>query len=368
MKNCIFKKSRFIVVPVLIQFLTLIFINGFAQPTVGTTSFTTGVTTSLVTSGPCTGGKSASSSGFLFTINSAVNCAINNTFNVDSDGHINLISTPVGSGIWQEGRIASSTGSEFRLNNFVFSALTAPFIGKTLTVTGYRNGVLVPGASAVSPVISATGLMNSFTVDVSSTSSFGNIDEIRLVPSGSGAQGTISLKSITIATAVSTLPVNFQQITAYISQGEVKINFTTSEESNIKDYEIQTGTDALEFTTHHRLSARNGDANHYETTIPEPADNVWIRVKSNEFDGQSKYSKIVLVQSVNLKQINVYPNPASDVVYVNGFSAPEYIIRDLQGRVVSKGKINNGTIRMAHFVPGIYSLMIDDRSFKIIKR
>jgi hypothetical protein len=339
-----------------------------AQPVLGTTSFSTASNVSLVPSGSCAGGRSATSSGFTFFIFSLANCAINNAFNVDSDGHINLISTPLGTGIWQEGRVSSSDGSKFRLNNFVFSVLTAPFIGKTITVTGYRNGALVPGASFVTSPIASIGIINAVTVDVSGNIQFGNIDEFRLVPSGSNAQGTFSIQGITVSAAVSTLPVTFQEIIGYYSQNNVNIEFTTSEESNIREYEIQESADGLHFVTHHTVPAKNTGLNNYETIIAGRTGNIWIRVKSNEIDGTSKHSKVVFVTNASTKNISVYPNPAHATIFVNGAGHTAYMIRDLQGRILLKGKLNGNKISIQDLKPGIYSLSINDRSFKIIKQ
>ncbi len=363
-------KTASVVYSVLFIFIIGIITGANAQPSLGTTSFTTGSTVTMVASTPCTGGQSGTSGGYLFTVFSAANCALNNALGSGSDGHINLITTPVVTGIWQEGRIASNNGSEFQLDNFVFSVLTVPFVGKTLTITGYRNGSAVAGATAVSPVISATGLTNSVTVDVSANIFFDNIDEFRLTPSGIDAQGTVNIQSITISAPNSTLPLTFLNMNAFSYGKGVKVEFGTADESNIESYEIQFSNDGMRYQTQKTIPALNRAVNKYEAFIPGYAAKIWVRVVSIELNGGKEMSNIVIVQGEtgDGKSISVFPNPAKDILYVNGVNNSEYSIINLQGSILQKGKLMNEQVDIRFLTPGIYLLKAGNQSVRFYKK
>ncbi len=214
-----------------------------AQPAIGTSTFGSNVGI-IAASGASP--RSATLDGYAFTIHSAVNCAISN-----ASGNVNLISTPVTTGIWQYATIASSDGSEFQLDNFNFRVLTAPFVGLTITVTGYKDGALVSGASFTTAAISGTG--TTILVNVSSDADFDNIDEFRLTPSGSTAQGTLAIEDITISAAVVPTPTivtggTLSAFAACTGTASAAQNFTTSG-TNLTANLVVTAPSNLEVST-----------------------------------------------------------------------------------------------------------------------
>lgn len=318
MKNCSIGFGKYLLLSFFFFFLGMgNFLNVQAQPALGTTSFATASTIVLAASAPCTAGQSGTSAGYQFTLFSAVNCALNNATGAGSDGHINLISTPTTTGIWQEGRIASNTGSEFQLDNFVFSVLTTPFVGKTITVTGYRDGVAVPGATAVSSVIAATGLTNTVTVDVSADADFDNIDEFRLTPSGSDAQGTMNIQSITISGAV--LPIDLIAFGCRRTTDKtIVLDWQTASEDNNKGFEVQQSMNAENFTTIAYVEGKGNSTtlNNYQLFISNP-NAAHYRLKQIDFDGKFSYSKIIYQEGSNGK-IAIFPNPVKDRIELIG--------------------------------------------------
>ncbi len=335
----------------------------------GTTSFATATTTTLSANAPCTAGNSAVSNGYRFTLYSGANCTINNTAaSGNSDGHINLITTPTVTGIWQQGRIASSDGSQFQLDNFIFSALTTPFLGKTITVTGFKDNVAVPGATAVSAVINATGLANTFTVNVASNTAFDNIDEIRLVPSApADAQGTISIHSITISPA-SVLPLTFTSVRATATTAGIKVNFDTEEEINVLNYQVQLSSNGTDFNTYKTLPANNSASNRYETLLPGQTGNAWIRIQSNDIDGKLQFSEIIYLRNAaTAGALVTYPNPAGRILYIDDRENQLFTISSLQGTLLQKGKIVNGQVDLSGLGRGMYILKVNQHSVKIYK-
>jgi hypothetical protein len=342
--------------------------RSFAQPSMGVSSFATGGTITLSANAACTEGKSGSMAGFTFYVRSGANCAINNATGTGSDGHINLITSPLVTGIWQEGRVASSDGSRFKLQNFVFAVLTDPFVGKTLTVTGYRSGSPVPGALVVSPLISTKGIANTFMVDCSVNPHFSNIDEFRITPSGTDAQGTLSIHSIEVSTAIA-LPLHFLDIRTSFSGESLSVFFSTAEESGVADYEVQVSGEDNQFVTRDRIKAKNEARQDYRTEIKLPAKGAYqVRIKANEQDGTVKYSRIVLVQKGAVDRPTVYPNPAIDRLYVSGVEGAAYLVTNAPGVVLQKGQVVNGQVNIATLPRGLFVLQVAGHSFRILKK
>lgn len=296
----------------------------YAQPALGTTSFATGTSTTMLASAACTAGRSATNSGYQFTLFSGSNCAMSNVAaGGSSDGHIALITTPTITGIWQEGRIGSSDGSEFQLSNFIFSALTTPFLAKTLAITGYLNGSPVAGATATSPVISATGVANTFTVDVSANTSFGNIDEFRIIPSApADAQGTLAIMSITIAAP---LPVELISFEGKRTTAEtIVLDWQTTAETNNQGFEIQQSTDAENFVTVSYVAGKGNSSslNSYQLTLSN-SEAIHYRLKQVDFDGKTSYSRIIYLEGVS-SEMRLSPNPVKEKIVLTGDAKSNY--------------------------------------------
>ncbi len=68
----------------------------------------------------------------------------------------------------------------------------------------------------------------------------------------------------------------------------------------------------------------------------------------------------------SIKQFDVFPNPATNILYCNTDKNIEYQIIDIQGRVILKG-FTQGSIEIDTLQNGIYLLKLDNYSMKFIK-
>ncbi|WP_426479458.1 BspA family leucine-rich repeat surface protein [Chryseobacterium sp. CBSDS_008] len=71
-------------------------------------------------------------------------------------------------------------------------------------------------------------------------------------------------------------------------------------------------------------------------------------------------------------EINIYPNPATDIIYVKNSNAKDFTIIDLSGRIVKEGNLNNDMINVSSLPKGIYILRLIMKeemiSLKFIKK
>ena len=327
------------------------FESSFAQPSIGTSTFNN--TSTLAASGASP--KTGTTEGWTFTIYSAVNCAITNSI-----GNVNLISTPITTGIWQHATIASSDGSAFKLDSFHFHVLTAAFTGHTLTIAGYRSGVLQ--GSTTTSSIAATG--TTYLVDVSTNANFNNIDEITITPSGSTAQGTLAFEDITIDDAINPLPVIWlTPLSVKMNNGKPLIQWTATQQGN-PDFIIQRSFDGAHFDNIGKVSSTtqtNYSYNDQDNFFQN--GNIYYRINEVEKDGTNNFSNIVFI-SIDNTSIKIYPNPALDKVNITGLPLGETIeIIDVSGKVVFKTQSNVSTeISLEHCSSGDY--FIKSKSLK----
>ena len=92
--------------------------------------------------------------------------------------------------------LKANDASSFKLN-YVYAEMSSATAGQTITLTGYKSGVVVTGATATS-----TTLANFvwFKFDVSSNTSFQNVDQISFV--GTNNSGVMDIDEISISSPV----------------------------------------------------------------------------------------------------------------------------------------------------------------------
>ncbi len=75
------------------------------------------------------------------------------------------------------------------------------------------------------------------------------------------------------------------------------------------------------------------------------------------------------IEQYNADVIKVFPNPFRDIVFIEGkiLEGQTVSVADLTGRLVSKQKIENGTIDLSSLQKGIYLLKINNSVYKITK-
>jgi hypothetical protein len=64
------------------------------------------------------------------------------------------------------------------------------------------------------------------------------------------------------------------------------------------------------------------------------------------------------VDEVDTNNITIYPNPASDIVYVNVNETFNAVIYNYQGQIVKNVIVDNGQINVSNLTNGMYFLEI----------
>lgn len=127
-----------------------------------------------------------------------------------------------------------------------------------------------------------------------------------------------------------------------------------------------TADSGATWTTLAETTPNNGEA---AVTFPASTANktVIVRVSSigNIFYAVNKVTigDKLAVSDVNKAKVQVYPNPATDILNVTNVSAKTtYKIFNLSGQLVSTGNINNGEVKVSQLTKGIYIISFEDNA------
>ena len=181
----------------------------------------------------------------------------------------------------------------------------------------------------------------------------------------SGAYQLMKLENIT-------LPLNFIDYNVvYSKQQVVKNIWTTANEINVSHFNIQRSINGNDFITIGQQNAKNKSTNEYifeDENLPIKNNFIYYRIAAVDKDGKINYSETKKIAINNSSSnINIYPNPAKDMINIDCDNASQIIILDGYGRIVKQ--VNNvsehQTINLKQFNKGVYFIKIVLKNLEI---
>ena len=175
------------------------------------------------------------------------------------------------------------------------------------------------------------------------------------------------------------LPVEFVDFSVFRDGHKSLLSWITAKEINNEGFEIQHSLDGIHFETIAFVSGYgNSTTQHdYQYIHLNPGNGVnYYRLKQLDYNGDFDYSETISIRFDNLSnQILLYPNPASDILYIkipsNQEENQKISILDGRGKQIYSefipGKSKTYLINVKNWLPGIYIVRIDDQNFRFVK-
>jgi hypothetical protein len=184
------------------------------------------------------------------------------------------------------------------------------------------------------------------------------------------------------------LPLTLLSFTGTAKPQGALLQWRTSNEVNVKHFELERSTDGRRFSAIATIRATNGSAVHqYQYTdadfVQLPSTQLYYRLRMVDIDGSHSYSQVVLLRK-ELAQVRIstYPNPVRQQLQVQletPFAAQYQLqLTDLQGRLLLQRQqtVQPGTTSLTiptqQLPQGLYLLVVrssdgQQQEFKIVK-
>lgn len=191
---------------------------------------------------------------------------------------------------------------------------------------------------------------------------------------------TPGFSKFTLASKTSPLPIELLSLNVKWyneKQQEAVVNWVTASEINNDYFVVERSADAVNWEN---IATTQGAGSvsyesQYEIIDKQPLDGIsYYRLKQVDFDGTTTYSDLRTL-SKNQDNIDfvVYPNPTSDVIYIQFGENPESSLKkinlyDQAGKIVRQlipaNEITNNTITIdvSQLAPGTYNISIEQNS------
>jgi hypothetical protein len=158
--------------------------------------------------------------------------------------------------------------------------------------------------------------------------------------------------------------LSFKAIQKGIS--EVELQWQTTNEINVAGYEIQASDDGINFSkTGFRASKNSSNIENYIYSLIQNNSRTYYRLKMIDKDGRFTYSNIIVLSNSNHKSpIVLYPNPVSNMLYIENYGELKNVsveISDAGGKTVISqqyGTSSKKIIDVSDLPAGIYTVRI----------
>lgn len=179
------------------------------------------------------------------------------------------------------------------------------------------------------------------------------------------------------------LAVKLSGFTAELNNCEGLLKWTTSQETNSKEYQVEVSKDGRNYTTVGVVGAAgySNNSTSYSFTDKTPLDGQsFYRLKMISNDGLIEYSNVAPINNkCNAKSVRIYPNPVVENqqfgVFVNNYKGTvKGEILSVSGQLVQSVTLTNGTntLAIAGLKQGTYMLRVTEvstgetESFKVV--
>lgn len=171
------------------------------------------------------------------------------------------------------------------------------------------------------------------------------------------------------------LPVTLNSFTATAKDCNAHLYWSTSNEINFSQFELQKSTDAVHYTSIETIASKCNGSNacSYSLTINQAEAKIYYRLKMVDKDGGSTFSKSISVSNAcfTKNQLQVYPNPVNNQedILVKFETDTEYkqaslLIYDAYGKEVLNKNIaltngiNQFRLPSRNYANGAYSIKL----------
>lgn len=264
------------------------------------------------------------------------------------------------------------------LNGGIFTVtpdavVTAGNYSIKLQETGYTNGVANPAQYVVLKRANSSSTWGFYGNNAAAT-------QIANTATASANNITgFSDFAIGIANAAVLLPLQLNYFLASLKNEQVTTVWQTSNEINIRHFEIERSFDGINFTKAGMAEPQNTVGNHSYEYIDLKInsllqDVIYYRLKIVDNDGKFTYSQIQKVKLNNQTHINCYPNPTTGIINIDGYNTITRLqLFNMEGKKIKEWSSNFSKIDISEIFGGAYILSVQlktgDVSFqKIIKK
>jgi hypothetical protein len=171
-----------------------------------------------------------------------------------------------------------------------------------------------------------------------------------------------------ISSTLTPLPVTLISFTGKITNQGNQLTWKTASEKGFSHFEVEKSTDALKFV---KLGIVKGSSSEtYQFTDKQPQTSIqYYRLRMVDLDGTADFSKIITLSSTPDSDVQVYPNPAKNRIYLSNISEnePVTLYNTIGGKISSNHYSIVSGIDISAITTGYFFIKTKNKTLKALK-
>ncbi len=170
------------------------------------------------------------------------------------------------------------------------------------------------------------------------------------------------------------LPIVLADFTAKSVKRENHLSWTTETESNASHFEVEKSTNGTAWSKMKEVKAFGNSVRRQDYNFTDETPNKGInyyRLKMVDRDGSFEYSKVVSANFNGGGKVNIFPNPAQDVLSItvsNDVKEATVEIFNTNGQAQMRNVLNGNQLNISELAAGLYFIQISDENGQVISR
>lgn len=159
----------------------------------------------------------------------------------------------------------------------------------------------------------------------------------------------------------SVVPVNFTDFSFFHKEEATILRWSTAQEINSDYYQVLRSADARSWEVYKTVESANSLEGHtYELELFDQYYASYFKIVNHDFDGSAQEGPILYIPAGEEPRINLYPNPASAVVFIAAPQADNVHVQffDALGRPVLTSIKRSSVLDISTLVTGIYHYIV----------
>ena len=251
--------------------------------------------------------------------------------------------------------VANGTSNPYISRVYQFSANTTPFTG---AIRFYYDD---PELNGLNETTLNVNIHNGTSWQTIASNTNNTVSNFVLT----NAISSTVLNELTLADALSPLPLKWGAVAAYRQGQTVKIEWTTYQELNVSAYSIERSIDGRNWTTIiNGVGPGNTDAarSYTQTDANYNPQRLYYRIKQLDIDGKFSYSTIVPVTAIkDYSTLIVFPNPFTSSFNIGNTDLSKIQTVELfshSGTLVKRWSTPQSAYTVQTLAAGIYTVKI----------
>jgi poly(beta-D-mannuronate) lyase len=264
----------------------------------------------------------------------------------------------------------SAEGNIYQAPSGLGLSSSTGFTSATLTFGSRTNGILTPPSlvqDAAANTANYISLLNSIDAQGQTRGAVYDVGADEINGTGSVIYYPLDSNLVGAGKPSSIMPVQLIRFSAVLSNDKVLVSWQVENEVNFLQYEVELSKDGRSFEKIGTVTANNQSYYSFVQYIFSAGKN-YYRLRLVDKDGRFSYSPTRLLNVGKATTVNVYPNPAKNIVVIelNGIINLQTVITlfDVSGKAVKKvSNITTNIIEMPvqQLQSGLYHLQIAEQ-------